>query len=48
VLKRNHPSDHGQVHKTYGSSPKRVGRKTRLTASNPRIFKGFLAFPPSD
>jgi hypothetical protein len=31
-----------------GSSPKRVGRKTRLTASKPRIFKGFLAFPPSD
>jgi hypothetical protein len=32
----------------YGSSPKRVGRKSCLTASRPLIFKVFLAFPPGD
>ncbi len=29
---------------SFGSSPKCVGRKTRLMASKPLVFKGLLAF----
>jgi long-chain acyl-CoA synthetase len=36
------------VNQNFGSSPKRVGRKSCLTASRPLIFKVFLAFPPGD
>jgi hypothetical protein len=32
----------------YGSSPKRVGKKTRLMGSKPLLFKRFPAFRQGD